>query len=36
MPPHEIYRTWEAIRRQVLAAGLMLAVRLDTPQHQAG
>jgi hypothetical protein len=36
MPPQEIHGTWEAIRRQVLAAGLMLAVRLDTPRHQAG
>ena len=31
MPPEEIRGTWEAIRRQVLAAAFMLAVHLDTP-----
>jgi hypothetical protein len=35
MPPQEIRGIWEAIRRQVLAAGLMLAVRLDTPPYGA-
>ncbi len=36
MPPEEIRRIWEAIRRQVLAAGPMLAVHLDTPPCKAG
>ena len=35
MPPQEIHGIWETLRRQVLEAGLMLAVRLDTPQYQA-
>lgn len=35
MPPQEIRGIWEAIRRQVLAAGLMLALSLDTPPCEA-
>lgn len=36
MPVAAVRGAWEAVRDQVLAADLMLAVHLDTPSEQAG
>jgi hypothetical protein len=35
MPVARVRDAWESVRAQVLAAGLVLAVQLDTPPEQA-
>jgi hypothetical protein len=34
LPARDVRDAWEAIRHQVLTAGLVLAVQLDTPHHE--
>lgn len=35
LPAGDVRNAWEGIRHQTLTAGLVLAVQLDTPEHEA-